>query len=618
MVSIPARAGGHTKTTSVHAYSIPNTATISEKLFLVPIVKCPLPPVKAVVRQIVDETWRDIRAKQVEAKKAAAESEWALLSARRKVAAKRPRQDTQQQNHVHHSQSSSSSAASSSSSSSASLSHNHNHTHHHHPSKPEQLQKDATTVTKLPINGTTYQDVEREVWKRTRQIVEAMIAEMDNARVLRFSAFIVNNLLVRLYHQGIHIRESEFIEVRKYAEIAEKNRCSMIFLPCHKSHVDYLVISYVFYRLGLALPHIAAGDNLNLPVVGWILKHAGAFFIRRSWGNDSLYWAIMREYIGILLEKGHNMEAFIEGGRSRIGKLLQPKFGILKLVLEAVVDGMGWDRDHQSLSAPGQNGKRGDGMRSHHGARDAIIVPMSIGYDKVIETSSYVNELLGRPKEKESLAQLFNSAGVLQFKWGRIDVRFAKPFSLREYIESQVDRRGPSFDPITNPSDRQLVLSTLGFKVLEDINSVSVIMPTGLVGTVLLTLRGRGVGRDELIRKVNWLKREIVKKGGRVADFGGMPTGVIVDRAVQVLRDLIGTRLDLLEPVFYPVKRFELSFYRNQAIHLFISEAIISASIYATIKLGGPTTTQKVRLYPTLHTDAQFLSSLLKHEFIYA
>ena len=149
--------------------------------------------------------------------------------------------------------------------------------------------------------------------------------------------------------------------------------------------------------MGIALPHIAAGDNLNMPFVGWVLRHNGAFFIRREWGGDKLYIAVMKEYIDYLTLNGYNMEAFIEGTRSRTGKLLQPKFGFLKLILESV------------MSNPG---------------RDVIFVPVQLGYDKVIETPSYVNELLGTPKEKESIFQLFSSLNVFQLKWGRIDVRF--------------------------------------------------------------------------------------------------------------------------------------------------------------------------------------------------
>ncbi|KAJ3218193.1 hypothetical protein HDU67_006455 [Dinochytrium kinnereticum] len=433
-------------------------------------------------------------------------------------------------------------------------------------------------------------DVENEIWTLAIKVIDGMVADMNRLSVIKFVAFTVNNILVRMYHQGIHIRESEFFELRKWAEIAEKKNMSLIFLPCHKSHVDYLVISYIFFRLGLALPHIAAGDNLNLPVVGSLLKHSGAFFIRRQWGDDSMYITIMREYIELLLQRGHNIEAFIEGTRSRIGKLLQPKFGILKIVLEAILS---------------------------ERVKDCIIVPMSIGYDKVIETESYVSELLGTPKEKESLMQLMNNLNILQFKWGRIDVRFAEPFYLREYVSSESTRRGVGFSPASNVDHKNLLLQTLGYQVLSSINAVSVVMPTALVGTVILTLRGRGVGRDELIRKVNQLRRTVNLKGGNVADFGGKSTTWVVDRAIQVLRDLIGQRQDLLEPVYYPVKRFELSFYRNQVIHLFINEAILSTAMYATVKAGGPVHNQRIVITPNLENDVSFISQLLKSEFIY-
>ncbi|KND00860.1 uncharacterized protein SPPG_03964 [Spizellomyces punctatus DAOM BR117] len=436
----------------------------------------------------------------------------------------------------------------------------------------------------------TLEEVEIDTRKQLVKMMEGMVADMNSMRTIKVIAFVMNNMLVRMYHQGIHIRESEFVELRKYAQYAEKHKLSLVFLPSHKSHVDYLVLSYIFYRLGLALPHIAAGDNLNIPGVGWFLKHGGAFFIRRQWGDDVLYNTLMREYIELLLQRGHNIEVFIEGTRSRIGKLLQPKFGILKIILDAIASGR---------------------------VRDAILVPMSIGYDKVIETESYVNELLGTPKEKESLFQLLNNVNILQFKWGRIDIRFAKPYSLKEYINSQVVRRGSSFNPMGIPEDKILLLQSLGFRVLSDINSVSVTMPTALVGTVILTLRGRGVGRAELVRKVNWLKREILAKGGRVAHFGGMSTAAIVERAIQQMKDLVGQRTDLLEPVYYPMKRFELSFYRNQVIHMFLSEAILSTAMYATVKAGGPVHAQRILLRPALQEDVAFVSQLLKSEFIY-
>lgn len=120
--------------------------------------------------------------------------------------------------------------------------------------------------------------------------------------------------------------------------------------------VDYLVISHILYCIGIALPHIAAGDNLNMPGIGTLLRRNGAFFIRRVWGDDTLYATIMREYIECLLSGGYNVEAFIEGTRSRTGKLLTPKFGIIKTILDAVYSGR---------------------------IKDVMLVPVSIGYDKV-------------------------------------------------------------------------------------------------------------------------------------------------------------------------------------------------------------------------------------------
>ncbi|KAJ3139084.1 hypothetical protein HK100_012001 [Physocladia obscura] len=324
--------------------------------------------------------------------------------------------------------------------------------------------------------------------------------------------------------------------------------------------------------------------------VGYLLQHCGAFFIRRVWGDDLLYNSIMKEYIEILLLRGHNIEAFTEGTRSRIGKLLQPKFGIMKIILEAVLSGR---------------------------VKDCMIVPMSIGYDRVIETGSYVNELLGVPKEKESLYQLLSNMNILSLKWGRIDISFNKAFSLKEYIGAHTTRRGIPLNPSTSKIDRDLLLQSLGYRILSDINKVSVIMPTALVGTILLTLRGRGVGHDELVRKIEWLKKGIEMRGGSAADFGGKSTGWVVDRAIQVLKDLIGQRTDLLEPVYYPVKRFELSYYRNQVIHLFINEAILSCALYATVKQGGPIHVQRVKINPDLERDCSFVSKLLKSEFIY-
>lgn len=227
---------------------------------------------------------------------------------------------------------------------------------------------------------------------------------------------------------------------------------------------------------------------------------------------------------------------------------------------------------------------------------------------------SYISELLGQPKRKENLADFLSSSSVLSLKLGRVDVRFNKPWSLREFLNQQLTRLGQS--PSSNlkrtlsQSDRGRILRTLGYRVLSDINSVSVMMPTALVGTVLLTLRGRGVGKAELVRRVDWLCERVRAKGGRVAHFYRAPTAQVVDRALEVLGPkLVGEVTGLVEPTYYAVDRFQLSFYRNMTIHLFITEALVSAAMYTKVKQGGGPAHQRIT-YDALLAQISFLSQV--------
>jgi glycerol-3-phosphate O-acyltransferase len=318
-------------------------------------------------------------------------------------------------------------------------------------------------------------------------------------------------------------------------------------------------------------------------------------YIRRSFGDDALYTTLVQSYIDTLLQGGFNFECFIEGGRSRTGKLLPPKFGILSFILDSVLSGR---------------------------VQDTIICPVSTQYDKVIETEGYVGELLGVPKKKENLADFLSASSILSLKLGRVDVRFHEPWSLRQFIQEQQSRtagipKGVDMTSITDPATRQKLLRTMGYKVLSDINAISVVMPTALIGTVLLTLRGRGVGIAELIRRIEWLSGRVRAKGGRVAHFGNSPVSVVVERGLEVLgKDLVGLVEGLPEPTYYAVDRFQLSFYRNMTIHLFISEALVSVSMYIRIKLGGGRENQKIS-YDELRKQVLFLSSLFRGEFIY-
>ncbi|TVY52478.1 Dihydroxyacetone phosphate acyltransferase [Lachnellula cervina] len=432
--------------------------------------------------------------------------------------------------------------------------------------------------------------IEHSLQELCEKMTGDMICKMESRPFIRGAYYLCTQLLTRAYHQGIHVSSEEVLRLRAVAEEAEKNKQSIIFLPCHRSHVDYVSLQLICYRLGLALPTVVAGDNLNFPVVGSFLQHAGAMWIRRSFGDDVLYTTLVQSYIDTLLQGGFNFECFVEGGRSRTGKLLPPKFGILGFILDSILSGR---------------------------VEDAIICPVSTQYDKVIETEGYVTELLGVPKKKENLADFLSASSILSLKLGRVDVRFHKPWSLRDFIREQQARTIGIPPVIDDHAARQKLLRTMGYKILSDINAVSVVMPTALIGTVLLTLRGRGVGMAELIRRVEWLSERVRAKGGRVAHFGNAPTAVVIERGLEVLgKDLVGLVEGLPEPTYYAVDRFQLSFYRNMTIHLFIAEALVCASMYTRVKRGGGPANQRIS-YDELRSQVLFLSQLFRGEFIY-
>ena len=429
--------------------------------------------------------------------------------------------------------------------------------------------------------------------------LDKMICKMESKRFIRSAYYLTSQLLLRAYHQGIHISSEEILKMRKIAAECAAKKQSIVFLPCHKSHVDYVSLQLIFYRLGIALPTVVAGDNLNFPVVGSFLQHAGAMWIKRKFDpDDRLYHATVQAYIDTLLTGGYNLECFIEGGRSRTGKLLPPKFGILGFVLDSILS---------------------------RRVRDAVICPVSTQYDKVIETEGYVTELLGVPKRKENLLDFVaGGSSVLSLRLGRVDVRFHDPWSLRDFIDGQLARmaalpRQPNFN-IDDPTDKQVrmrLLRTLGYRVLSEINEVSVIMPTALIGTILLTSGGRGIGCTDLGERVQWLVDRIRAKGGRVAHFGESPLEEVILRGLEVLgKGLVGEEPGIIEPTFFPVDRFQLSFYRNMTIHLFIAEALVCVSLYPRTKkiVGFDAPSMS---YEELHHQVSFLSTLFRAEFIF-
>ena len=163
--------------------------------------------------------------------------------------------------------------------------------------------------------------------------------------------------------------------------------------PSHRSHIDYLLLSYVLYHNGLTPPHIAAGINLKMPVVGGLLRRAGAFFMHRSFRGDALYQAVFDEYLHQMFIKGYSVEYFIEGGRSRTGRTLHPKTGLLSMTISSFL---------------------------RNSRRPVCLMPVYFGYERVLEVSTYMGELSGKHKKRESL----DIIGVIRssYSFGRVTV----------------------------------------------------------------------------------------------------------------------------------------------------------------------------------------------------
>jgi glycerol-3-phosphate O-acyltransferase len=408
------------------------------------------------------------------------------------------------------------------------------------------------------------------------------LASNYDPKVVAVARPVLKGLFAKLY-DSLEIDEDGLGRVKRAAATAP-----VIICPSHKSYVDFLVISWLLYEHGMMAPHIAAGINLSFWPAGPFFRRGGAFFIRRQVKGDRVYAAVLRAYVKQLLRDKFPQEFYIEGGRSRTGKLLFPKMGLVSMEVDAWLDGA---------------------------AEDVLFVPVSIDYEKLIEASAYLRELSGGEKPKENLRGLLGSFAVLFRRYERLYVQFEEPVSLRAVAQARLGDRAATL--ATDPEARRQLVKAMATRIAFGIGRAVTITPVGLVSAALLSHTRRGLPAPELARRVELLRFIAAEGGG--ARFGRglagtssdpLHAGPIQDAVRRLVASgQVTTDTAAGETIYRVVdeKRPVLDYHRNAVLHRFVAPAIASAALLG----GGEGSRAEVR------GRAAWLSRLLKLEFMY-
>jgi glycerol-3-phosphate O-acyltransferase len=325
----------------------------------------------------------------------------------------------------------------------------------------------------------------------------------------------------------------------------------VIYVPCHRSHIDYLLLSYVIYYKGYAVPHIAAGINLNMPVVGGFLRRGGAFYMRRSFKGNALYTMVFMKYLGLMMARGHSIEYFVEGGRSRTGRLLPPKTGMLSMTLRSYL------RDPR---------------------RPVVFLPVYFGYERLVEGKTYVGELSGKPKEKESIWGMLRALPALKNRFGKVHVSFGEPVHLNDVLAIHAPQRVPG-QPEKNERPPWLpgAVDDLATRIMTNINSAACATPINLLALALLATPKQAMLEGDLVRQV-----ELYASLLRQAPYSPLSWTTDMDGASMIRH---GERMEVLQRMKHPLgdvmKMTEetsvlMTYFRNNVLHLIAMPSLIA------------------------------------------
>ncbi len=407
----------------------------------------------------------------------------------------------------------------------------------------------------------------RSLQTTARKYLHEMAADYSYS-VVRLLDLFLGWVWEKLY-QGVNVNGMENV-----LEVAEDKQ--LIYVPCHRSHIDYLLLSYVIHQKGLMPPHIAAGINLNMPVVGSLLRRGGAFFIRREFRDNKLYRAVLESYIATMCQRGFPIEYFIEGGRSRTGLQLPHKAGMLAMTMRAAQD-----QKHRPLA----------------------FVPVYIGYERLLESHSYIKELYGEKKQKESLLDLFSARRYLKENYGRVNLSLGKAI-LADDIWRQM---GVTESPRPSEGDAFFAcIETLGQAIQTAVNNNASISSLNLIATALLGSNRNALVKRQLLQQIDLLEALIkVPVYQHSIYYDRCSHAEAIDRALEL--DLIQHNDHTLGDIYYLDQRAQIgaTFLRNNSLHVFILPALV-ASIIINIEKTS---------FRRIHTICYRLYPYLKAEF---
>jgi glycerol-3-phosphate O-acyltransferase len=327
----------------------------------------------------------------------------------------------------------------------------------------------------------------------------------------------------------------------------------VVYVPCHRSHMDYLLLSYVIYHQGYAVPHIAAGINLNIPIVGRFLRKGGAFFIRRSFAGNALYTVVFMKYLAAIMARGHSLEYFIEGGRSRTGRLLHPKTGMLSMTVRSFL------RDP---------------------VRPVVFVPVYFGYERIVEANTYISELSGAPKKKESWLDLVLSLRVLRERFGTVHVNVGEPIRLNDVLDAALPSwREQRFEDDTRLPAVNALVSDLAVRIMREINAAAAVTPINLLATALLSTQRGALPESALLRQIE-LYLNLLKTspyGPRVTVTDATPAEIVVYGESLKLISRVSHKLGDIVKMSDESAQL-IAYYRNNVLHLFALPSLVACA----------------------------------------